>query len=235
LQTFRSSTAKLIFGIFLLCGLSSSCNKKDVFAEAIGKHKSTLVDQVNTAGEGVPYYTVETLNPVWKVTSATPLVKVPDFKLKDQDGVDRDASIFDGQITVVGFMFASCNGTCPFLVEGMKKIEKEMGVEQKAIRFVGFTVNPEEDTPEHLKLYAKEKNLNTKGPWTLLTGDKKTIYSLIKDTFASQAFRREGPNGSFVHSEHLYVIDGQRHLRGILNGTRVDVAKQADKLMKQKF
>lgn len=225
----------MILTASLLSSPMSGCNKPDEFEVAIGKHRSTLVDQVNAAGAGAPYFTVETLNPVWNITARTPLVRLPDFRLQDQDGKTRDATLFDGGITIVGFIFASCSGFCPFLVEGMKKIEKEMKNAKTPVHFVAFTVNPEDDSPEKLKLYAKQKNLDTKESWTLLTGDKDTIYSLAKKTFASQAFRRAGPNGSFVHSEHLYVIDGQRYLRGILNGTRVNVAQDMQDLLKKTF
>lgn len=210
------------------------CNKTPApqsFEAAIAKHRHTLVDQVNIPDSSTPYYTVETLNPVWKVTDQTPIVSIPHFKLLDQDGKNRDESLFSGKITVVGFIFAACNGFCPFLVEGMKAIEsdiaknakKDADISKSDIQFVAFSVNPEEDTPEVLREYAEDHNLNTRKNWTLLTGDKATIMGLVKKTFASQAFKRPTAETNYVHSEHLYVIDQAGKLRGILNGTRVDI------------
>lgn len=210
------------------------CHKKpDVFEAAIARHKATLVDQVNTPGTGLPYFTVETLNPVWHLSAATPVVTMPSFQLTDQDGKVRGNSVFDDHITVIGFFFASCSGFCPFLVEGMKAIEKETESVSNKVRFIAFSVNPEDDTPAHLKAYAKQRGLNTDRNWTLLTGDRETIYSLAKKTLVSQVFRRASAANSFVHSEHLYVIDGQRHLRSVLNGTRVDVSRDAKAVIRQ--
>jgi len=180
-----------------------------------------MVDQVNTAKTGLPYFTVETLNPTWN--SSDKIVTVPEFTLIDQNNQPRDASLFDGKVTVIGFMFASCQGFCPFVVEGMKSIDREF---PGRAQFVTFTVDPENDTPGELKAYAKRKGLS-EDRWTLLTGDKTTIFSLAKKTFASQAFRKPGTEPNFIHSEHLYVIDGDRRLRGILNGTRIDVSREA--------
>lgn len=209
-----------------------SCKKQDEFQEAISKHRHSLVDQVNPPGVGVPYYTIETLNPVWKISDKTPLISIPPLLLKDQNGRTRDQSMFQGKISIVGFIFTSCSGFCPFLVEGMKSIEKEVTSLGKDVQFVGLTVDPENDSPQRLQAYAEQKNLSG-DRWLLLTGDKETIYGLARQTFASQVFRRKSVTPSFVHSEHLYVIDQKGYLRGILNGTRVDVKKDARTLLSQ--
>ncbi len=209
-----------------------ACKERDEFQEAISKHRHSLVDQVNPAGVGVPYYTIETLNPVWKVSDKTPLISIPPLRLTDQNGKLRDQSMFEGKISIVGFIFTSCSGFCPFLVEGMKSIEKEVSSLGKDVQFVGLSVDPENDSPQRLQAYAEQKKLDG-DRWLLLTGDKDAIYSLARKTFASQVFRRKSPTPSFVHSEHLYVIDQKGYLRGILNGTRVDVKKDARNLLSQ--
>jgi protein SCO1/2 len=208
-----------------------ACTKHDSFEEAISKHRDSLVDQVNPVGKGAPFFTVDTLNPVWALTNKTPIVKIPKFQLIDQEGRARDQSLFENKVTVVGFMFTSCSGFCPFLLKGMKSIDQEVKASGLDVQYVALTVNPEHDTPDKLKAYAKERKLNTDSNWVLLTGDKDTIYSLAKDTFASQAFKRDSPSPSFAHSEHLYVIDAQARLRGILNGTRVNVRNEAKVLL----
>lgn len=208
------------------------CQQSDEFDQAIAKHRNTLVDQVNVAADGLPFFTIKTLNPVWQMNTNTPIVTIPQFKLTDQNGQARDNSMFAGKVSIVGFFFASCHGVCPFLIEGMKRVERELSALGKKTQFVGFTVNPEVDTPKRLKAYAIERKIDT-GSWVLLTGDKDTIYSLAKNTFASQAFQRNADPASFVHSEHLYVIDDKLRLRGILNGTRIEIQKEAKTIVTQ--
>jgi protein SCO1/2 len=208
-----------------------ACSKRESFEEAISKHRNSLVDQVNPVGKGAPYFTLDTLNPVWALTNGTPIVKIPKFQLIDQEGRTRDESLFQNKLTVVGFMFTSCSGFCPFLLNGMKSIDQEAKASGHEVQYVALTVNPEQDTPDKLKAYAQQRKLDTDKNWILLTGDKDTIYSLAKKTFASQAFKRQSVSPSFVHSEHLYVIDTQSRLRGILNGTRVNVKNEAKALL----
>ncbi len=211
----------------------AGCHPRESFDAAIKRHRHTLVDQVNTVGQGAPFFTVETLNPIWVLQKDTPIVTIPRLQLIDQDGQTRDESLFRDKVTVVGFIFTSCSGFCPFLLQGMKSVDQEIQGIHKDVQYVALTVNPEEDTPERLKAYAQERNLDTSRNWTLLTGDKDTIYSLAKKTFASQAFRRQSPTPSFVHSEHLYVLDTEARLRGILNGTRVNLKNEAKALLSQ--
>ncbi len=204
------------------------CESKDAaFEKAIAKVRGTGVDSVAKAGEELPFYAKGSLNPIWSEAPEAERIVIPEFSLMDQDGKVRDAMLFEGKTTVVGFFFASCSGFCPFLVESMKKVEKE----NPNIHFVAITVNPEEDTPSVLKSYAEHKKIPTDKNWTLLTGDKEVIETWAKQTFKSQLFKRKGENAGFVHSEHLYVIDSQKQLRAVLNGTRVDIAKQVSEAL----
>lgn len=196
------------------------------------KYRGTLYDQVNPSSSGAPFFTIQTLNPIWDLNPKSPIVTIPPFQLTNQDGDRRDEALFADKISIVGFMFASCQGFCPFLIEGMKAIDHDLA-NQKNLQFVALSVNPDEDTPERLRTYANDHHLETKTRWTLLTGSKSTIYDLAKKTFMSEAFRRPTKDANFVHSEHLYVIDGRGRLRGILNGTRVDIKTLARRLMNQ--
>ncbi len=222
--------AKLILLGFVVC---LGCTKQKSFDKAIAEHRNTLVDQVNPVLSGAPFFTIKTLNPVWNVTEKTPIVESPEFNLVDQDGNKRDAGMFKGKVSIVGFMFASCKGFCPFLVESMKGVEQAIKDRSEPVQFVAITVDPSEDTPEVLKTYAAGHNLDTETRWSLLTGDQDTIYKLARETFASQVFKRQTEDPNFVHSEHLYVIDKGGRLRGILNGTRVDVGRDAQSLLAQ--
>lgn len=215
--------------VFLAVSICIGCNNgsTDSFDRAIAKHRSTLVDQVNPVGQGIPYFTTGTLNPVWHVTPETPIVTIPPLQLLDQDGQKQTAALFTNKISLVGFFFASCSGFCPYLMNNLRKVAKELHAPNTKVQFVAFSVNPDEDSPAQLKEFATRHTLASTGSWTLLTGNKATIYNLAKQTLASQVFKRPGVEANFVHSEHIYVIDGKLRLRGILNGTRVDLAKDA--------
>jgi protein SCO1/2 len=55
--------------------------------------------------------------------------------------------------------------------------------------------------------------------WHLLTGDKKLIYGLARNSFAIAASEGDGGEHDFIHSEKLVLIDKSRKIRGYYNGT----------------
>ncbi len=90
----------------------------------------------------------------------------PSFELVDQNGRRVDRSLFEGQISVAGFMFSHCRLACPVMMAFMKQLADELrGV---PVRFVGISIDPENDTPERLGAWALEQVLDL-GRWTLLT------------------------------------------------------------------
>ena len=63
---------------------------------------------------------------------------------------------FRGKAVAVTFIFASCTDTCPLLTDKMARVQDELGADfGPRIAFVSITVDPERDTPEVLKQYAK--------------------------------------------------------------------------------
>ena len=186
------------------------------------KSQAPSVSAVNAAARGLPFFLPKTLSPVWEAKEE--IVKMPTFQLVDQDGKLRDQTMFEGKVSLVAFFFATCSGFCPALIDKLKEIES-VAKDQPNLQFVVMTVDPERDTAERLKLYAKNRRLSDKN-WVLLTGDRSTIFSIAKDTFVSEAFKRASGK-SFVHSEHFYLIDQVGRLRTVLNGTRIDVPSKA--------
>jgi protein SCO1/2 len=111
----------------------------------------------------------------------------------------------------------------------MKDVERRLQEEGHNLQMIAVSVAPEDDQPEVLKTYAQRMQLGQ--TWRLLTGDRAQIYSLARDTFAAEAFDLPISKGQVAHSEHLFVVDGQRRLRGVLNGTKKNAPDRASELM----
>lgn len=90
----------------------------------------------------------------------------PAFDLVDQNGRRVDRSLFEGQLSVAGFMFSHCRLACPVMMAFMKQLADEL--RGLPVRFVGISIDPENDTPERLRQWAQEQALDL-GRWTLLT------------------------------------------------------------------
>lgn len=224
---FLSLTAVLTLSAALGC----SFNTRQKFSSALKKIEGTGIEQVNEAALGAPFFSVGVLNPVWKLADQQQIVKIPELELIDQNGKTHNQNFFKGKITFVAFIFTTCSGFCPNLIQQLKVISRKIG-DDPHVQYVAITVDTERDTPDQLKNFANKLKLPIDKSWTLFTGNHDTIYSLIKTTFASQAFQkpRPGPR-NFAHSEHFYVIDPEGRLRGIINGTRIDSEASAAKIV----
>ncbi|MNK01136.1 hypothetical protein D3C87_189300 [compost metagenome] len=226
-QTIILKTIQLCLLLLLL----NSCTKgQRSFDEAIAQQKDSSLSFVPQNGESLPFFTPQTLTPTWEESSKRQIVRIPEFHLLTQSGASIDQSLFKNHISIVGFIFTSCTGFCPLLVKKMKDIEESFKG-GTAPQFIVFSVDPEVDTPAKLNSFAKTHKLTSKN-WTLITGDKQSIYSLAKETFASEIRKIDSSNmRDFAHTEHFYLIDGKLRLRGILNGSRIDLPEHAAALV----
>ena len=103
----------------------------------------------------------------------------------------------------------------------MKRIQ-EATKDNDLIALVSHTVNPEKDTVSVLRDYAKEYGAIS-GKWYLLTGDKKQIYDLARNSYFVAAVpvnpEKSGGPDDFIHSEQLILVDKHKHIRGFYDGT----------------
>jgi len=105
---------------------------------------------------------------------------------------------------IVTMIFANCTYACPILVNDMRRIEERLSKEElRNVRFTLFTIDPERDTPEKLKEFAQNQNLNL-SRWQLLTSSK----SDIADLAALLGFRYKKENdGSYSHSNIISILN----------------------------
>jgi protein SCO1/2 len=119
------------------------------------------------------------------------------------------------KISVVNFFFAQCGSVCPLLMQNLKTVRKKI---PGNIHFYSISVTPKDDTPEELKMFANHYSINEK-TWDLLTGSEKTIFELGRNVFkADKAPQVDQEKGTFIHSDNVYLIDKNLHIRGIYPG-----------------
>ena len=54
--------------------------------------------------------------------------------------------------------------------------------------------------------------------WRLVTGDRRTIYQLARESYFADDRRAAGPK-EILHSEKVLLVDRHGRLRGVYNGT----------------
>jgi protein SCO1 len=77
------------------------------------------------------------------------------FALNDADGKPRQLSDFAGNVVVVFFGFAQCPDVCPTTLAEIAEAKRLLGDKGSKLQAVFITVDPERDTPEVMRAYAK--------------------------------------------------------------------------------
>ena len=143
--------------------------------------------------------------------------RIGDFQLINQDGQLKSTADWNDKIVVADFFFTHCPTVCPKMTKSLIRIQEAFKTDAE-ILISSFTVDPERDSSAQLKKYARQYNVDTRN-WNLLTGDKKEIYKLARNSFMLVATDGDGGPDDFIHSESLVLIDKQKKIRGYYNGT----------------
>ena len=108
-------------------------------------------------------------------------MKIPDVEVVTQDGerVRFYSDLVEDRVVAMNFVFTTCTTICPPMGAIFGQLEKKLGDRAgRDIHLISVSVDPTTDTPERLAQWA-EKFGRTPG-WTLVTGDKTTVDSLLK-------------------------------------------------------
>lgn len=172
--------------------------------------------------DGLPYYNTPDFSAVFLYSKADVETKINhkigQFSFTDQRGHKVTDQMMEGKIHVANFIFTNCNSICPIMIKHMKKLQHEFG-NNSEVAMLSFSVMPWIDTVRRLKNYADENQIKAKN-WHLLTGNKIQIYNLArKDYFAEEDLGYSKDSTSFLHTEHIVLVDKTKRIRGIYNGT----------------
>ncbi|NGP87654.1 SCO family protein [Fodinibius halophilus] len=123
---------------------------------------------------------------------------------------------FEGEISVISFIFTHCPDVCPAITANMSNIQRGLK-DTTDIQFIEISFDPQRDTPSVLKAYKKRYKLNDQ--FTFLTGQPETVDSLLKKmeivavkTF-SDSLVQDSSNYNMRHSNTIYLMDKNGRIR----------------------
>ena len=137
--------------------------------------------------------------------------KVPNFKFINQNGKPISNNDYLGKVYIVEFFFTTCTTICPIMNTNLVHIQNSFTAFPN-FGIASFTINPEFDTSEVLKLYAKENGINNLN-WNLLTGDRSDIYKLANEGFNLYTAASSDFVDGFEHSGYFAIIDKEGYIR----------------------
>ena len=144
--------------------------------------------------------------------------QIPPFRFLNQDSTWVSEKDMAGKVYIADFFFTSCPTICPKMKTQLLRIYERYAANDR-IRILSHSIDPAFDTPSVLRQYAER--LQVKAPrWNMLTGDKAAIYKLGEKSYMVTAQEDKNEAGGFVHSGAFILVDKNRHVRGIYDGTQ---------------
>lgn len=112
--------------------------------------------------------------------AAASRLTIPDVTMRDQLGNQvRFRELLQHKTVAVNFVFTTCTTICPPMGANFGQLRRLLGDRAgKDVLLISISVDPVTDTPQRLKTWSEKFNA---GPgWTLLTGAKTDVDSLLK-------------------------------------------------------
>lgn len=103
---------------------------------------------------------------------------VPETTLIDSSGESFSTASLEGKVWAVSLIFTYCAASCPRMTSQFAVFQNQ--VEHPDVRLVTISVDPERDTPERLREYARLAGADP-ARWIFLTGDLGTIIDLAEN------------------------------------------------------
>ena len=173
----------------------------------------------------LPYYGEKTLEDNGKDTIYH---SIPSFKFVNQNGDTITDKTYEGKIYVADYFFTTCKTICPKMTTELLRVQAKFTYTNGLVQILSHTVNPENDSVPVLKTYANMVHANDK-MWNFVTGDKKQLYDLARNGYLLNALKGDGGPDDFIHSEFFILVDKEKHIRGIYDGTKIsEVSKLID-------
>ncbi len=157
--------------------------------------------------------------------------KIASFKFLTQDSVYFSSEKLQGKPHVAYFFFTSCPGICPVLTSQMKRLQDMTADIKSRYQIVGFTVDPDRDTPFKLREYARHYRVDL-SHWTFLTGKESELHHVGNRSYYVAMQRDSTEPGGFLHSGRFILVDKDGLIRGYYDGTN---ANDVDRLKKDLY
>jgi len=149
---------------------------------------------------------------------------IPYFSFQNQNGDTVTVRSFDGKIYVADFFFTTCPTICPVMKKNMLLVY-EAYKNNPAVNILSHTIDPGHDSVQVLNKYAKDIGI-TGTMWQFVTGKREEIYNIGQKHYFITAKTDSSAAGGYIHSGHFVLIDKNKHIRGMYDGTTEDATKQ---------
>lgn len=103
--------------------------------------------------------------------------RIEDTTVRTHDGrtVHFYTDLVQGRLTAINFIFTSCTTVCPLMGVRFAQLQPLL---PNGVTLISVSIDPTNDTPELMAAWAAR--VGAKPGWTLVTGDKPDIETLLR-------------------------------------------------------
>ena len=143
----------------------------------------------------------------------------------NQNGQEMELKDLKGNVVVAVMIYTSCKAACPRLVADMRHIEKTVKSKNKdKIKFLLVSIDPKVDTPERLKQFAIENEMDGE-QWIFLRSNEEDTREFAATLAVN--YKQISPI-DFSHSNIISLFNAQGELVYQQEGLGVDYAPTID-------
>jgi protein SCO1/2 len=196
--TMRQTTSSIAALLLLFWLPLSSCSRDN--------HLSNRPDQTDSASHQA------------KAHASGPSLYQLEGNWTTQDNRVISLTDLKGRVQLVAMVFTNCKYACPKIIAEMKEMESRLPQDKRSqIGFVLVSFDVDRDTPDRLKEFAREMNMDDR--WTLLHGDEQQVREL---SVLLNVKYEKYPGGDFAHSSVVTVLDTDGAVVTRLEGLKND-------------
>ncbi len=158
-------------------------------------------------------------------------LSIPAFEYTNQDGEAFGMKQLEGKYWLTDMIFTSCPTVCPTMTPNMQRLQDAMKEEGIDLTFISFTVDPEFDTPEQLKVYADYMDIDVQS-WKFLTGyTVEEIAQFAEEGFGTVVQALEDSD-DIMHSTSFFLVDPEGKVIRKYDGMKSDQSEIIADLIK---
>ncbi|PLK43442.1 SCO family protein [Emticicia sp. TH156] len=143
---------------------------------------------------------------------------IPDFKFIDQDSTVVTNQTYKNKIYVADFFFTTCPTICPIMKTQLLRVYEKFK-DNPEVGILSHTIDPRHDSVAVLKAYAKRLGVDGKF-WHFVTGERDKIYEMGQKEYYVTAGEDSTAAGGIIHSGAFILVDKNRRVRGMYDGTK---------------
>ncbi|WP_299941326.1 SCO family protein [uncultured Microbulbifer sp.] len=202
---------------------------KNMLREFYRHHKRRTTQTIkreilNPHSQWIKMFATGFLTLILPLSSTCSFAELPDDSVyhaesewRDQNNNEITISALQGKVQVIAFVYTYCQHSCPVILSKLRNIEKKISSSDiTAVQFTLVSLDPERDSPELLKRYMQEHDLD-ECRWVMLNGNPDDVIE-----FSALLGVRYRPMNNdkkdIAHSNMITVLDKQGKINYQMKG-----------------